>query len=564
MPQHLFHDRLATRFAVLLVGVLVVTGVLFSVWSGVEQQRASEQKVLEQARLLSQQMSSSWDYVDSVQSSINYNSDGRYDFKGVYCSVAGKSIALRFTQQTDCVIRYTRENPRTGTDAPDAFELEGLAAFEGGAQEYYGVVEYEGSPAFRYLSAIPIVAGCLSCHGDPAGELDETGFPKEGMALGDLAGAVSLVIPMESYQQEAEARAISNASLFVVLAIVIVACTSLGLHRWVTRPLGAFSKATEAMGSSGFPAMIGEVEGVCEIRELAAQFVEMESRLRASYEHLEDQVRERTSELHEANRVLEVHRDEIARMNESLVRANEALREESAYKSSFLATMSHELRTPLASIIALVNVWLRSAQGKDPHDVEAMRAIEGNCRALLSTINNTLDAASIEAGRFPVSIAPVDVLDVANAIRSLAAPLASERGVVFSVDVDPASPLVMTDQNILYKALSNLVNNAVKFTDPDGEVRLSIVVDQTEKRLVMEVSDTGIGIPEDDLPAVFERFRQADSSVSRMYGGSGLGLALVKEMVELLGGAVQASSTVGEGSAFTVSVPYEDVEGDES
>ena len=107
--------KLAVRFAILLTGILVVAIGVYSVWSSNDQRLASEEKVLQEARLLSQQMSASWDYVDAVQDYINYNDDGRYDFKGIYCSVAGKSIALRFTQQTDCTIRYTRENPRTPT-----------------------------------------------------------------------------------------------------------------------------------------------------------------------------------------------------------------------------------------------------------------------------------------------------------------------------------------------------------------------------------------------------------------------------------------------------------------
>lgn len=563
MPKQVVRNSLAVRFAVLLTGILVVTGIVFSTWSNVEQQRASEQKVLEQARLLSQQMSSSWDYVDSVQSAINYNSDGRYDFKGVYCSVAGKSIALRFTQQTNCVIRYTRDDPRTGSDAPDSFELKALAAFKDGAQEYYDVVDYEGESSFRYLSAIHIVPGCLSCHGDPVGELDETGYPKEGMALNDLAGAVSLVIPMEAYQQEADARTASNASLFIVLAVIIVACTSIALHRWVTRPLSAFANAAEAVGSDQFADKIETVAGVCEIRDLVRQFSDIERRLRASYEHLEDQVRTRTSELHDANHALAERRDEIVRINDQLLSVNEALKQENEYKSAFLATMSHELRTPLASIIAFVNIWLRSAQGKDARDIEVMQSIERTSKSLLSTINNTLDAASIEAGRFPVHTAPVDLLDVVNAIRSLTAPLAGEKGVTFVVEADSTLPLVVTDQDILYKILANLVNNAVKFTDPGGEVRLGIEIDSGARQVVIEVHDTGIGIAEAERAVIFERFRQADSSVSRTYGGSGLGLALVQEMAELLGGSVSVSSIVGQGSTFTVSVPFEAVENNE-
>lgn len=549
-------NRLAVRFAALLVSILVVVIALYAAWSSEEQRQASEQKALGEARLLTQQMNSAWAYVDSVQDRINYNSDGRYDFKGIYCSVAGKSIALRFTQETDCVIRYTREDPRTGSDEPDAFEAEALASFERGAKEHYDVVDYAGRPAFRYASALFYTYGCLSCHGEPAGEVDQTGFPKEGKALGDLAGAVSLVIPMEQYQLEAASRSGANVALFVVLVVAVVACTSLALHRWVTKPLSELSAAVRSVGQGRFEDGASRVRASCEIAGLAASFSDMERRLKRFYDDLEEQVRSRTIQLEEANGALEGQRDEIARMNERLVKANRLLVEENEYKSSFLATMSHELRTPLSSIIAFVEVWLRSAGGKDASDVEIMREIKRNGERLLASINNTLDAASIEAKRFPVDVVPVDLLDVANAVEEVALPLAQEKGVEFSTRIDPSLPLVATDPNILHKILVNLAGNAVKFTEPGGRVEQSVALDEEARRIVLCVSDTGIGIPPEDAEAVFERFRQKDSSISRTHGGSGLGLSLVREMAELLGGTASVESEPGRGSAFRVLVPY--------
>ena len=473
-----------------MVGVLLAAVGVYSLWSNVEQREASEAKVLGEARLLADQMGAAWDYVDSAQDAINYNSDGRYDFKGVYCSVAGKSIALNFTRNTDCVVRYTRENPRTGPDAPDAFEAKALEAFGEGAEEYYGVAEVDGESVFRYLRAIPVKYGCLSCHGEPAGELDETGFPREGYQLGDLAGAVSLMIPMKAFEQEAADRALANVGLFAVLALVIVVCAAV-----VNVVLSRQGRAVEA-----------------------------------------------------ANGKLE-------EANAHLARANDALKAESEYKSTFLATMSHELRTPLASTIALIDLWERERGDGPLSDVEVMDEIRRNSASLLSTINNTLDAASLEANRYRVDLAPLDVLDVVNAVEQTVAPLASEKHVDFSVEMEPALPLVVTDPAIVHKVLMNLLSNAVKFTEAGGSVHLSVSIDEGEGRLVMRVSDTGIGIPEDELDTVFERFRQADSSISRRYGGSGLGLALVKEMAELLGGWAKVESRVGEGSVFEVSVP---------
>ena len=491
------HQRLSWWLTAVLVAALLAVIGIYSLWSAADQREASEAKVLGEARLLAQQMSAAWDYIDSAQDAINYNHDGRYDFKGVYCSVAGKSIARNFTQSTDCVVRYTRENPRTGPDAPDAFEAAALAAFEEGAEEYYAVTTVDDASTFRYCKAVPVKHGCLTCHGEPAGELDETGFPREGYALGDLAGAVSLSIPMEVYEAEARERTMANVGLFGALAAVIV-------------------------------AVAVAVNGA----------------------------------LRRQGRQMEAMNDKLEEANGHLARMNDALRQESEYKSTFLATMSHELRTPLASTIALVDVWERDAEDARQADRALMGEIRRNSAGLLATINNTLDAASLEAGRYRVDIEPLDVLDVVNAVEQTVRPLADEKHVAFASSIDADFPLVLTDPSIVHKVLMNLLSNAVKFTDSEGAVSLSVslgdgsaAADPCEAVLSIEVSDTGIGIPEEELATIFERFRQADSSISRRYGGSGLGLALVREMAELLGGSAEVESSMGVGSVFRVRIP---------
>ena len=443
-------------------------------------------------------MDAAWDYIDAMQGRINYNSDGSYDFKGVYCSVAGKSIARRFTSTTDCVVRYVRENPRTGTDTPDDFEqmalnsFAGVHASEGVAEEYYAVESYDGVPALRYLSALRIKNGCLKCHGTPAGELDETGFPKEGLSMGDLAGAVSIVVPMASFEQEAAQRTFADVGLFVLCLACVVGCM---------------------------------------------MFVS--AALRRS-------------------------RAEVERANQELERANEALRQESAYKSNFLSIMSHELRTPVASTLALADVWDKTAsQGASPDEARIVAMIQKNSVALLETINNTLDAAKIDANSYPVSFDEVDLVDVFDDIEQTIAPLAAQRGVNLRVVLASDIPVLHTDPDILRKISVNLLSNAVKFTPPGGSVRIE--TSWSDDILCLIVADSGIGMTPEELCVVFERFRQADSSISRRFGGSGLGLSLVREMTELLGGSVCADSKPGVGSAFVVEIPCAQVvEGDDT
>lgn len=551
---------LTVRFALLLLAVLLVAIGIYSFSSIVTQRQVGEQKVLEEARLLNQQMTATWDYVDSVQSRINLNADGSYSFKGVYCSVAGKNIAQRFTSKTDCTIRYVRENPRSANDVPDEFELEALRAFERGEHEYYAVTDHEGRSVFRYLSSIPIVFGCLTCHGEPEGTYDETGFRREGMRLGDVAGAVSIMIPMEQYEAEIADRTMSEILLFVSLAALILVCTSFAINHWVISPLRQLGTAAQQIGAGNFDTEVGEVPSPGEIAVLSKELASMERSLRDFYGMLETQVKERTVELREANELLERHRDEIAQVNERLVAANRALREENDYKSTFLATMSHELRTPLSSTISYVNVLLR-LRGLDPDARHMLSEIKRNSKDLLLSVDNILDAARLEAKRFSVSPEPVDLVDVASMAESVIAPLAQEKGVLFAMRVDPEVPLIRIDPEVLRKVLLNLLGNAVKFTEGGGSVEAALEVHAEDRRLLVTVADTGIGISADDLERVFERFKQVDSSLSRSYGGSGLGLSLVKEMVDLLGGSVQVKSSPGSGSVFTVEIPYEGVGG---
>ena len=231
--------HLPLKFTILVTIVIVIAVSIYLAWSLHIQRATTQDKTLAEARTLSLQMTAAWDYINDSQALINYNSDGKYDFKGIYCSIAGKDIAQRFTKQSQgYVIRYARENPRSATDEPDEFEKKALALFATGEQhEHYGVEEYNGKMVFRYTSVIEIRNNCLSCHGGPAGEKDVTGFIKEGMKIGDIAGVSSIIIPLDLYEKEAKARVTQTIGFFLALLLIVIAVIRLALSRWVTEPL---------------------------------------------------------------------------------------------------------------------------------------------------------------------------------------------------------------------------------------------------------------------------------------------------------------------------------------
>ena len=230
---------LSTRFAILVLLVVALSAALYFVWNSYAQHDSVSNRVLTEARTLNTEMLAVWDYIDASQDVINKNSDGTYDFKGIYCAVAGRGIAKRFTSDSEgYIIRYIREKPRVGTDSPDEFERQALDLFSSGSEsEFYDITTYEDETVFRYVSALTIEANCLNCHGEPAGEFDEAGFMKEGMKLGDLGGAVSITIPLGAYEEEAAAASMRSIAFLSAMAVAIILIIRFALHRWVTDPL---------------------------------------------------------------------------------------------------------------------------------------------------------------------------------------------------------------------------------------------------------------------------------------------------------------------------------------
>ena len=228
----------------------------------------------------------------------------------------------------------------------------------------------------------------------------------------------------------------------------------------------------------------------------------------------------------------------------------------SRLKDEFLATVSHELRTPLNAILG----WASTLNRRPPKDEtlrNALEVIERNAKAQARIIDDILDVSYIISGKLRLDPRPINLAPVIQAAIDTMRPAAAAKGITLTVALDSDAGLVSGDPTRLQQIIWNLVSNAIKFTPKDGwvEVRLERVY----SHLHVIVSDSGIGIDEQFLPHIFERFRQADSSMSRSYSGVGLGLAIVRHLVELHGGTVSAESDgVGQGAALTVRLPVRD------
>ena len=226
---------------------------------------------------------------------------------------------------------------------------------------------------------------------------------------------------------------------------------------------------------------------------------------------------------------------------------------QSLLKDEFLATLSHELRTLLSAIVGWSEL-LRRAPPSTETLARGLETIERNARAQAQLIEDLLDMSRITSGMVRLDVQPLNLVAVLEAAIESVRPGAESRGVRLEAVLDPAAGSVTGDQNRLQQVFWNLLSNAIKFTARDGKVQ--VVLERVNSNIEVSVADTGEGISPEFLPHVFERFRQLDASTTRRYGGLGLGLAIVRQLVELHGGAVRASSPGRDrGATFTVRLP---------
>ena len=397
--------------------------------------------------------------------------------------------------------------------------------------------------AFLYYGAVRAQDSCVGCHRDPvkmaafSAETPEARKAAEELANPNLQpDDLMAVIQIRLSSEMIESGLHQNRAILIAFALGTTLALLVGSYlivRYViVKPVKHLKSVADAIAAGQF-SVRSDIQTGDEFEDLSVAFNRMLSNL---------------IQMQDRNRGLIA---ELDKKVDDLARANLQLFQSGKMKADFLSTMSHELRTPLNSVNGFSEMLLNSAALSEKEQRWAAN-INTSGKQLLALINEILDLAKLEAGKTTLKAESVDVPAFCEQAAMLVRPLAEKKEIELRVQVAADWPEIRQDIGKLRQILSNLLSNAVKFT-PDGG-RITLSARHADDKLILGVSDTGVGIPAEEQEMIFQKFRQASNPLTREQGGSGLGLSIVRELAKLLCGNVTLQSDVGRGSTFTLTV----------
>ncbi|MDZ7752299.1 MAG: ATP-binding protein [Gammaproteobacteria bacterium] len=346
-------------------------------------------------------------------------------------------------------------------------------------------------------------------------------------------------------------------SLVVLTGVVISGALLIlsGILGWlmsagVSRPVAQLAHMANEFERGNLDARMAPVDAPRELERLGECLNMMGKALNASRNEMQQQVEDATRELRETLDALEIQ-------NAELSIAKKEAQSASRVKSDFLANMSHEIRTPLNGVVGYINLLQKTQL--DPTQADYARTIQESATTLLRIVNDILDFSKIEAGKMELEVLDLVLRDCLEEVMDVVAPAATEKGLELAYHIHMNVPaIIRSDPTRLRQILLNLVSNAVKFT-ASGSINVRVMRDEDARGLGLRfmVHDTGIGLSEEQQARLFQTFTQADPSLSRRYGGTGLGLVISRRLVERLGGEMTLSSVPGEGTTMTFTIRCE-------
>ena len=325
---------------------------------------------------------------------------------------------------------------------------------------------------------------------------------------------------------------------------------------------GVMNDAVTALRLGAWDFLQKPIEDLSVIRHTVSKAMEKVRLIRenkAYQAHLEEEVQKRTQQLRQMNEELELRVSkrtaELQKTNSELFKAKEAADDAARVKSEFLANMSHELRTPLNGVIGVIDLLRETSLNHE--QIEFLQLIHSSAESLMVVINDILDFSKIESGKLVFESIDFDLRITLETLSDVMALKADEKTIEFTCLINENVPTLLTgDPGKLKQILTNLAGNAIKFVE-EGFVSICVSLQEENDdyaKLLFEIHDTGIGIPDHRLDCLFQSFSQVDASTSRKFGGTGLGLAISKQLAESMGGEIGVMSELGKGSTFWFTV----------
>lgn len=479
-----------------------------------------------------------------------------------------ESVSKRFP---DYILKFSSADPRNPKNQATPRELEIIRFFEKHpeVENWSGPLLLNGIRYQADFRARRMTESCLQCHGEPADAPasllarygDKAGFHRQ---LGEIVALDMVAVPIEHFERQVASLTWRNAVVVMVSLALLLGAVYVAFDLLVRRRLAAIAHHFRGSLEQSDPTRVAPIQRLAddEIGDLVDGFNRLAGRLSDVYGSMEQRVAERTSELETANQKLTHEAGERMQAQLELGLALAEAEKSNRVKREFLANVSHEIRTPMTAILGFSENLLDSNLD-DAERRETVETIRRNGEHLLNLINDILDLSKVEEGKMLVEAIPCRPDEIVREVlasmrlRAQAKPLTLRARCAGPVPCE-----VLTDPTRLRQVLINLTGNAVKFTE---QGRIDIVVSfQQGPKPVLEflVSDTGIGMTVEQANSLFQPFTQADTSTARRFGGTGLGLALSRRLVELLGGRLELVSTeLKLGSCFRATIPVSLVEG---
>ena len=546
-------NSLSIRFMVSMAAVVTVVMTINLIWNINQYNRQAEEEMREKATVISRQFIATRAIIAANQENINSDSRGHYEFKHLNPASVGREIGDFFNQSSGYKIKQTRFQVRDPRNSPDNYEIEKMKELVANRNfnEVWGYDVIDGVTVFRYFAPLYYDDTCLPCHGKPTGVEDVSGYLKEGFAVGDFAGAISISFPMANFEANQRSNILSQIIFIVVMVLTSIGLIYILMEHIIIMPIQQLTGKVTDIGHGQLETKLVDIHTYDEMNYFVDAFNRMAGKLHHLYNELEQKVDERTQMLQQANLQLIEKGCELRRMNERLSKADQL-------KSEFLAVMSHELRTPLTAIIAFSEILLYEGENLSSQQRDYLEEIFESSHQLLSQINDILNMSKIEAGLVRLDRQPTDIKQIADSIANIISPLLMKKNIQFNININPTMTIIMADYDKIRHIINNLVGNAIKFTPPGGLISLNVSIYHDSEQIPyvqVEVCDTGIGITSSAQMYIFDKFKQAGNKAEEEHMGSGLGLALARNFVELHGGRIWVESQEGQGSRFVFILP---------